>query len=195
MEKFTKLNTSKKVEPTDNIKYKGKNHNVVVYRDWEFIEQPNMVIILPYIKDEGYILLRHEPIPTFQYFFKDTDNYKNITHFLTVISETVEKDESLKNAVRRGLYEEAGIVLSELYDIDIEKSLFLNKSNTGIYHICLLELNYNDYRVTEPKTDGSQYEKNSKTIKISLGDIDEIRSHDLITDYMLTKLKLEYKLK
>jgi hypothetical protein len=79
-----------------------------------------------------------------------------------------------------------------MYDFDIEKSMFMTKGNVGRYHVCILELKYNDFKVTTPPTDGSKSEKLSKTLKISLGDLDELRIHDLITEYMLTKFKLEY---
>ena len=55
--------------------------------------------------------------------------------------------------------------------------------------------NFNDYKFTLPPTDGSKLEKNSKTIKVSLGDIDEIVVSDLITQQMLCKMKKEYGIK
>jgi 8-oxo-dGTP pyrophosphatase MutT (NUDIX family) len=154
-----------------------------------------MVVILPYLRDEGFIILRHEYIPTYQYFYKDSLDYKNITNFLTVVTGTVEKGESLENCVRRELYEETGIVLSNLYKPEIDKHLFLSKGNISQYHTCIVELRYNDYKVVPAKGDGSEEEKLSKSIKVSLGDIDEIKKHDLITEYMITKFKLEYSIK
>lgn len=196
MNKFSKIDKiNKEEDKTSDIIYKGEYLHVVKHNDYEFVSEANRVIILPYLKDEGYILLRHEYIPSFQYFYKDVDNYKGVTNFLTIISGVIEKDESIENAVRRELYEEAGVVLTNLYNIEISKSLFESKGNISVYHICLLELSYNDYKVTTPPTDGSKSEKLSKTIKVSLGDISELRTYDLITDYMLMKLKIEYKLK
>ena len=198
-EKFTNIEKSSgttKVEEQDtDVKYKGEYLKVVGYKNYEFVSEPHMVVILPYLRDEGFILLRHEYVPTYQYFYKDSIDYKTITNFLTVVTGTVEKDESLSNCVRRELYEETGIVLSNLYQIEIDKHLFLSKGNVSQYHICLLELRYNDYKLVNPKSDGSMEEDLSKTIKISLGDLNEIKTHDLITEYMITKFKLEYKLK
>jgi len=58
-----------------------------------------------------------------------------------------------------------------------------------------IRIRYNDYKLVKPKSDGSEFENLSKTIQISLGDIDDIKTHDLITEYMLTKFKLEYNIK
>lgn len=195
--KFTKLEKEGPKTPTDkpDIIFQSDYINLIKYKDYEFVSESDMVIMLPYLRDEGHILLRHEYIPTYQYYYRNSDEYKHITNFVSAISGTVEKNESIENALRRELYEEAGIVLSNMYKVDFDKHLFLNKSNVSKYHICLLELRYNDYKVVPPKHDGSKEEELSKTIKISLADIDEIRTHDLITEYVLTKFKLEYNIK
>jgi len=197
-EKFTnieKTSGTTEAKPDNNIKFKGDYIKIVNYKNYEIVSEPHMVVILPYLRDEGFILLRHEYIPTYQYFYKDNLDYNSITNFLTVVSGTIEKDETLENCVRRELYEETGIVLSNMYQIEMDKHLFLSKGNVAQYHTCLLEIRYNDYKVTQPKSDGSESEALSKTIKISLGDLDNIKTHDLITEYMITKFKLEYKLK
>lgn len=193
MDKFTKLQKGIKKENKNEPKIKYDGYlKVIEYKDYEFVDEKDMVIILPYLRDESQIILRHEYVPTYQYHYRNSNDYKSITNFLTVISGSVEVGETLKNAVRRELYEEAGIVLSSMYDIDIEKSLFISKGNCGQYHICLLEMRYNDFKVTRPPGDGSVSESLSRSIKISLGDIDEVRTHDLITDYMLNLFKLKY---
>jgi len=192
MQKYTKLKKGENKNNNDpKLKYDGYL-KVIEYKDYEIVEESDMVIILPYLRDESSLILRHEYIPTYQYYYRNTNDYKNITNFLTVISGSVEKGESLKNAVRRELYEEAGIVLSTMFDIQIDKNLFVSKGNCAQYHICLLELRYNDFKITKAPGDGSTSEKLSRSIKISLGDIDDIKTHDLITDYMLNKFRLEY---
>lgn len=197
-EKFTnieKTSGTTKSEEDTNVKYKGDYLKIVGYKNFEFVSEAHMVVILPYLRDEGFILMRHEYVPTYQYFYKDSVDYKNITNFLTVVTGTVEQGETLANCVRRELYEETGVVLSNLYKIEINKSLFISKGNVAQYHICLLELRYNDFKLVNPKSDGSEEEDLSKTIKISIGDLNEIKTHDLITEYMLTKFKLEYNIK
>ena len=199
-EKFTNIEkntgtTQAQQEEDTNIKFKGEYLKVVAYKDYEFVSEPHMVVILPYLRDESMIILRHEYIPTYQYFYKDSQDYNSITNFLTIVTGTVEQGETLENCVRRELYEETGIVLSNMFQVELDKHLFLSKGNVAQYHTCLLELRYNDYKVTQPKSDGSESENKSKAIQISLGDLDEIKTHDLITEYMITKFKLEYKLK
>jgi 8-oxo-dGTP pyrophosphatase MutT (NUDIX family) len=197
-EKFTNIEktsgTTTEAKDTD-VKFKGDYLKVVGYKNFEFVSEAHMVVVLPYLRDEGFILLRHEYVPTYQYFYKDSIDYKQITNFLTVLTGTVEQGETLENCVRRELYEETGIVLSNMYQIEMDKHLFLSKGNVSQYHTCLLEIRYNDYKVVQPKHDGSSEEELSKTIQISLGDLNEIKTHDLITEYMITKFKLEYNMK
>jgi 8-oxo-dGTP pyrophosphatase MutT (NUDIX family) len=197
MDKFSNIDKieAKNKENVKEFKYKGEYLNVIDYKDYEFVSEPSMVVMLPYLRDEGQILLRHEYIPTYQYYFRNSNEYKGITNFLTVISGQMEKNETVENTIRRELYEETGIILSNSYEIDNGKSLFVSKSNVALYHACILEIRYNDYKLTKPPTDGSINEKKSNTIKISVGDIDEIRTHDLITEYLITKFKLDYKIK
>ena len=194
MDKFSKIQKGKKKEmdSTEKTLYKGDVLSIIGYKDWEFVKEGDMVVVLPYLRDESNVILRHEWIPTYQYHYKDHNDFKSVTHFLTMLTGTVEKGESLENTVRRELYEEAGIVLSNVYSVELDKHLFLSKGNTTQYHTCILELRYNDFRLTAPKGDGSLGEKISSSVKIGLGDFDELRTHDLITEYMLTKFKLDY---
>jgi len=194
-EKFTNIEKSGPPKSEEEIKYKGEYLNVVSYKNYEIVSEPHMVIILPYLRDEGYLLLMHEYIPTYQYFYKDSRDYRGITNFVTIVSGTIEKDETMENCVRRELYEETGIVLSNMYKVEMDKHLFVSKGNVAQYHTCIVELRYNDFKLVPPKTDGSLEEKKSSVIKISLGDLNEIKTHDLITDYMITKFKLEYNIK
>lgn len=194
MDKFSNIQKGEKKEVDTGIKslYKGDYISVIGYKDYEFVKENDVVVILPYLRDESSIILRHEWVPTYQYFYRNHNEYKSVSHFLTVMSGTVEPGETLVNTVRREIYEEAGVVLANNYDIEISKSMFMSKGNTSLYHICMLELRYNDFRLTAPKGDGSLGEKMSNSVKIGLGDIDDLRTHDLITEYMLTKFKNEY---
>lgn len=197
IKKFSKIDTvaPENTVDIDNTLFKGEHLKVVSYKDYEIVLEPHMVVILPYLRDEGYVLLRHEYIPTYQYYYKDVDQLKNVTNFLTCISGKVEKGEDIKNAIRRELHEEAGIVLSNMYDIEKGKSLFVSKGNASQYHICILEIRYNDFRLVPATNDGTQSESKSQTIKISLGDLDNIKTHDLVTEYLITKFKAQYNLK
>ena len=132
VQKFSNIQKNEhKPEEKSEIIFTGNHLKIVDYKNQEFVLEPHMVIMLPYLRDESHILLRHEYIPTYQYFYKNIDDFKGVTHFLTAISGTVEKGESLNNAIRRELYEETGIILSSGYNIDVQKSLFLNKGNVS----------------------------------------------------------------
>jgi len=194
MDKFSNIQKGdkKESEKAEKTLYKGDVLSIIGYKDFEFVKEGDVVAVLPYLRDESNIILRHEWIPTYQYHYRKSNDYKHITHFLTTLTGTVEPGETLVNTVRRELYEEAGIVLSNAYEIEMGKHLFMSKGNVAQYHTVIVELRYNDFRLTTPKPDGSYGESISNSVKISLGDLDDIRTHDLITEYMITKFKLDF---
>ena len=195
MDTFTKLqkNINNK-KPDSSIVYKGDYMEIVNKDGWDFVNEKDMVIILPYIKDEGYFLLHYEPIPPYQFKYINTP-HADKTHFITVISGGVEKGENIVETIRRELIEEAGLIISQFYEFHIEGPYFVSKGNCAQYHTCLMELNFNDYKQVMAITDGSKEEKDSKVIKVSLGNIDDIIISDCVTELMITKLKQEYKIK
>lgn len=190
MQKFTKYQKTKNKLIDENIKFKNNNINILEYMDDDIIISNDKIAILPFLKDDGYILLKYEYIPTYQYKYKNTQNLKNIFNFLTIIKSDIKKDENSLKAIRRVLVEDCGLILKENYPINVDNILFKDEKNTSQYHISLLELNYNDFKQGPLKKDD---EKN-KIIKINLNEIEDIKSYDLITDYMFLKLKYEYKI-
>jgi len=193
MEKFTKVKKTQiqqAQQAQDNIVYDGFI-KVIKEDDWEFVEDSDSIVCLIYVKDEGFLLMRSEPVPPWQY--KNKNNVQKLSgHYLTLVSGSIEDGETPQKCLRRELYEEAGIVLNEFYNFDIEGPFFMTKGGTCQYYTCLLELNYNDYKMVTAPGDGTKDENISKTIKISLGDIDEIRMNDMISQYLVTKLKKDY---
>lgn len=199
MDKFTQA--IKKEAPLKkqgaNDVFTGDFINVTKYKEWDVVSHPDSIIVLPYMKQEGFILLRLEPIPTYEFRYKSEEHpeFKNTSTYLTTISGVVEPGETPEKAIRRELYEEAGLILSSMYQIEIEKNLFMSKGTSAKYYTCLMELDFNDYRFTTPVGDGSKLEQMSKTIKLDLKYLDDIRTFDLITEYMILKLKYEYNIK
>lgn len=193
MEKFTKLSKKKKIKIVDDIVYDGNYLKILKEDDWEFVVENDCVVCLIYFKDEGYVLMRTEPVPPWQHKHKN-DNQKLTGNYLTPMSGTIEKDESISNCLRRELYEEMGIVLNNFYQFEIEPPIFVSKGNSQQFHLCLLELNYNDYKLVSAPGDGSKFEKISKNVKISLGDLDNIKINDMVSLYLINKLKKNYNL-
>lgn len=191
MEKFSKIDKKEKLQVQPGNKYTGKDINIIEYKGWDIITGKDKVAILPYLKDEGYILMRYENIPTYNYKYKNTEGYKDVENFLSIIKGDIEKNETPSQSVRRVLLEDCGLVLGQNYPITIDKNLFKDEKNTGQYHIALIELNYNDFRQGPLK----KSEEDNRVIKLSLGEIDDIKSFDLISDYMLLKLRYDYNIK
>ena len=107
-----------------------------------YVVESDSIVVLPYIKDEGYVYLRLENIPPWIEKYQNNIN-SNITletQFLTVISGTIEKDETPEQTLRRELYEESGIVLNHLFQFDIEGPYFSSKSSTYQFYVCLLDV-------------------------------------------------------
>ena len=187
MEKFSKVQKKKDIDSNEPSKLDGLE--VIQHDSWTFIKENDMVAILPYFVDDGNIFLRSEPIPTYQYANKNNKTINNTANYLTVLSANIGVGESISNAVRRELYEEAGIVLSNVFPIVVSKPLFLSKKNCTRCYLCLLEIRYNDYRQTTPKNLEKNLNTKASTVKIDLGYIDDISSNDIITELMLDKLR------
>jgi hypothetical protein len=189
MDKFSSLKMEKEEEVKDTSKFKNDDFSVIGYDNSDIILSKDELIILPYLRDDGFILLKYSKTPAFSYKYKDIGSYKNTSFFLTCIKGYTNDDENEIQNVRRILHKETGLVVSTNVSIEVDKILFKNDINVGQYHICLLDLSYSDYKQTSLKNTDD-----NRVVKVSLGDIDEIKSYDLMTDYMLLKLKYEVKI-
>ena len=187
MEKFTQIE-DKPVVPDEISLFNGKFLDVINYKDTEILDVKDKVAILPYFRDEATFLMRLEYTPAYQYKNRDKSNLKRITNYLTIITGTIEEGETPEKTIRRELYEEGGIVLNNLYPFEVEGPYFMQKYSTGQVWVCLLELPVNSYRQIKPPTDGSEHEKLSKCIRVSVGDINQIVNNDLVSKYLITKL-------
>jgi hypothetical protein len=184
MEKFSNLKPEK--EKKDESKFKNDNFSIIDYNKSDIILSKDELVILPYFKDDGFILMKYEKTPAFSYKYKDLMSHKNNEFFIRCIKGYVNNKENAIQNVRRMLFEQTGLVLGTNTSIEIDKILFKTDVNTGQYHFCILNLSYSDYQQTTLK-----YTDENKIIKISLGDLDELKTHDLVTDYMLLKFKYE----
>lgn len=187
MDKFTKIN--KKVDKIQNNQlYNGKYINIIDDQGWETIMENDHVSCLVYLRDQAKILLRREIIPPWQHKLKH--NVLETKH-LTLISGTIEDNETPEQCLRRELYEEAGIILNDYYQLDIEGPYFKSKSTSSAFYFSIVELSQTDFRMVKAVGDGSFIESVSNTVAIELHNIDDIKVNDLITYTVLNDFKNE----
>jgi 8-oxo-dGTP pyrophosphatase MutT (NUDIX family) len=183
MEKFSKLKPKDEFkEPKDKVLYDTEYFKIIEYEDWHIIKERDSVVCIPYLIESNQFIIRYEYIPPFKY----TDGQE---YHITIISGGIERGETPKTTLIRELEEEAGIVLREDYQIEDMKPLFINKAHTNKYHPFILPLNERDYHEVVARGDGSKAESLSKSVKVDIKYLSTIEASDLITDYMLTKLK------
>jgi len=184
MEKFSKLKPKDEFADTkDKVLYGDKHFKVIEYEDWHILKEKDTVVCIPYLVESNQFIIRYEYIPPFKY--ADGQEYH-----LTVISGGIEQGETPERTLLRELEEEAGLVLREDYQIDDNmKPLFINKASVNKYHPYILPLNEKDYHEVIAKGDGSKAEELSKSVKIDVKYLSSLNPSDLITDYMLVKLK------
>lgn len=183
MDKFSKLKPKDEfVEDKEKVLYKDEHFNVVQFEDWSILKERDCVVCIPFLIETNQIILRYEYIPTFKYV--DGQEYH-----VTVVCGGIENGETPEKAIRRELEEEAGIVLREDFQLEDMRPLFVNKAVANKYYPYLIPLTERDYHEVVAKGDGSKIEEMSKSVKVDVKFIDSLNPSDLITDYMLMKVK------
>ena len=183
MEKFTKLRPkSEFTEDKEDILFSNKYMKVINYEDWTVIKESDFVVCIPYLIDSNQMILRHEYIPT----FKMVDGQE--LH-ITVLSGGIEKGETPERAILRELEEEAGIVVDPDFKVEFMKPLFISKGNASKYYPCIIQLTERQYHEVIAKGDGSEAEKKSQSVKVDVKYLNSVNASDVITEYMILKLK------
>ncbi len=184
MKKFSKMKSGDKLRaPKEKVIYTNdKNLKVIEFEDWHIIKERDCVCCIPYLIESNQIVLRYEYIPTFKY-------ATGQEYHVTLVAGGIENGEAPNMALLRELEEEAGIVLREDYVLDAMKPLFMSKGSVNKFYPYILPLSERDFTEKIATGDGSKAEKLSKSVRVDVKYIDSINASDLITDYMLMKLK------
>jgi 8-oxo-dGTP pyrophosphatase MutT (NUDIX family) len=184
MKKFSKINPKNELEDEskEKVLYSDDVIKVIEYDNWSIIKEKDLVVCIPYLIEKNEFILRYEYIPT--YFLTDGQEYH-----VTVVGGQVETGETIETAILRELEEEAGIVVNKGYKLDNLKPLYISKGLTSKYHPFIIPLNEREYSEITATGDGSEVEKKSKSVRVSAKFIDSVKTSDLITDYLLLKLK------
>ena len=96
MEKFTKIKKQQEkqiINQNDSIGYTGKYLSVIKENDYEYVTEKDTICCLVYIKDDGHLIMRIEPIAPLY------NKLKNSNLFLTCISGTIENGETPKQCL------------------------------------------------------------------------------------------------
>jgi 8-oxo-dGTP pyrophosphatase MutT (NUDIX family) len=183
MKRFSSLKPKDEFkEGKEKVLFSDKNLKIVQFEDWSVIKDRDIAVCIPYLIDTNQIVLRYEYIPTFKYV--DGQEYH-----VTLVGGGIEVGESPEKAIVRELEEEAGIVLREDFKLEEMKPLFMTKGTSNKYYPYILTLTERDYHEVIAKGDGSKAEDLSKSVKVDVKYIKSLNPSDLITDYMLMKIK------
>lgn len=186
MDKFSsvvKNNSNKKHK--EEIIFNNDDLCVLNIDGWSVVKEKDMIVCIPYLIERNEIILRYEYIPSFNYI----DDQK---FYVTVISGSIENNESPNITLMRELEEEAGIVLRHDFKMEHMKPLYVSKSSVNKYYPYIITLCEKDYDEVYPTGDGSMAESMSKSARINVKYLNNIQTKDLITEYMLIKFKEFY---
>ncbi len=154
--------------------------------EYEYVSEPDTVMAMIYLVDRREILLRKEIVPAYQH--RD----KEYAFYVTCVSGQIEENEQPVDAMVRELYEEVGMKLNRSYaEAEYWGEFFLTKGNSMKTHIFYFPVFKDDYVLEIPKGDGSEIEKNSTTLRISVVDLNNLKPSDIPTAYIIDKFRLK----
>ena len=181
MDKFSSIKPKEKLQKQE-VLFKGDDFKVVQFEEWSIIDKKDFVICIPYLMEENKFIIREEYIPSYKY--KEGQQMH-----LACVGGRIEKGETPEEALIRELQEEAGIVLREGIKVEFDKPLFVSKDGTQKFYPCILPLMSKDYDEITIHGDGTLLEKMSNTAKIDRKFVQSMLPSDVVTEFMLLKLK------
>lgn len=188
MDKFSNyIKNSKVIEKTEDILFQKGDYKLREAEGWVYMDEPDMVIAIPYIVDENEIILRYEYIPT----YKVRDNKDN---YLTVLSGSLKKGEKHLDCLFREIQEETGMAIRPNVEVKLLGDLFVSKGCKAKYHIYFIEVYNSDFEQLDAVGDGSEAEEKSQTIRIPVSHITQLKCEDTITAFCVEFLKNHFQL-
>lgn len=142
---------------------------------YEAMHENDGVFILPILNDKIGIRLEYCP----PYFVKS----KNEKLYYTVISGTIDNNQSKLQTIIKELKEEAGIKVKNFKILYSKLNIPECKSNTRRINIFIIKLI--DYDLVKAIGDGTLYEKKSKTLFVTLDELENIVKNKKNIDFLL----------
>ena len=149
------------------------------------VQEPDVVVCIPYLTEKNSILLKYENVPAFELVKPEIDKYVN------AVAISIDNGETPKDALRRGLLAEFGLQLKDAHSPEILTPIFIKKNNTSRYHVCILPLMSYDYEQVQPN---DELTMKSSNLVLNINELSNVIIYDLITRYAIDLFKKEYSL-
>jgi hypothetical protein len=187
MEKFSRIKPESNYQVNGKIKknqvlYSDDYIEIVKYEDWTIQKGKDFVICIPVLIEQNKFIIREEYIPSYKL-------VEGQERHLACVGGHIEEGETPEEALLREIEEEAGLVIRDTYQIEFMKPMFVNKGSTVKCWATILPLTESDYHEVEIKGDGTKTEAMSKTVYLDTKYINSLFTSDIITEFMLMKLR------